>query len=95
MHLSDLFDLKAKIIADNTYVILVEHKRRGLILVKDPGLDRPWSTQNKKLADSHAADYAKDPMAVKASAVTLSEAFDILQKKFSEQYQAKIKHSRN
>ena len=38
-----------------TYVILMKDNRGKLTLLADPGMDRPWSSKNKRLADFHAS----------------------------------------
>lgn len=48
--LSSTPDMIAWRIAKTTYVILVKHEGK-LNLIVDPGLNRPWSTKNKKYAD--------------------------------------------
>lgn len=39
----------------NTYVILMKDGRGKLTLLADPGMNRPWSSKNKRLADFHAS----------------------------------------
>ena len=39
-----------------TYVILMKDAAGRLTLLADPGMDRPWSSKNKRLADFHASE---------------------------------------
>ena len=43
-------------IAKTTYVILLRGDDGKPNLLVDPGLNKPWSTTNKKLADFHASE---------------------------------------
>jgi len=80
MDLQDFAEFKALQVADRTYVIVAERKDGRIILVADPGLGKPWSSRNKKLADDHARALEQDPLCRKASAMTINDAFPILQK---------------
>lgn len=84
MTLEELYELKALEAARSIYVILVENTNGDKVLVKDPGLDRPWSSRNKKLAEDHARLFERNNRIRKAGAVTLEEAFNILQKQFAK-----------
>lgn len=91
MDLQDFAELKALELAKNLFVILVEFKNGDKTIIKDPGMDRPWSTKNKKLADDNARLYEQRPEIVKAAAMTLEEAFAILQRHFADNNKLKFK----
>lgn len=61
-------------IAKTTYVVLVRHQPSGVLtLVKDPGLNKPWSSKNKRRADMVAKDCGGE-------ARTWEDAFNLLRK---------------
>ena len=80
----ELFELKAAQAARSIFVILVEMTNGETVLVRDPGLNKPWSSRNKKLAEDHARLIENEKRVRKAGAVTLEEAFTVLQKKFAQ-----------
>lgn len=84
MTLEEFFELKALDMARTTYVVLAEDVNGNRILLQDPGMDRPWSSKNRKLADSHAQEIERSRQYRKAAAVTLEEAFTILQQQFAK-----------
>lgn len=59
--------------AKTTYVILMKDDRGNVTLLADPGMQQPWSSKNKRLADFHAKE-------CNGEARTWQEAFDILLK---------------
>lgn len=89
MNLNELFDLKAQQVANTTYVIVAQRRDGTKLLVRDPGLDRPWSSKNRLLADSHAKACERSPGIVKAGAMTLAEAFHILQSDFATKHKSR------
>ena len=74
----ELFELSFGIKAGDMYVIL---NKEGTSLARDPGLNRPWVTKNKKYAD----DMADKTGGV---AVTIKEAITTLHKSLSKQMAA-------
>lgn len=60
-------------LANSIYVVLIKDREGHLTLVAEPGLQRPWSSKNKKFADfiAHEAD---------GMAATWREAFTLLLK---------------
>jgi hypothetical protein len=60
-------------LAKTIYVILLRDAKGKLTLLADPGLNRPWSSKNKKLADFHASQ-------CDGEARTYGEAFELLRK---------------
>lgn len=60
-------------IAKSTYVILLKDKHGSLTLLADPGLNQPWHSTNKKLADFHASQCGGE-------AQTIEDAFRLLHK---------------
>lgn len=80
MDLQDFAEFKALQAADQIYVIVAERADGRIILVADPGLGKPWHSKNKKLADDHARLLERDPNCRKASAMTINDAFPVLQK---------------
>ena len=91
MNLQDFAELKALELAKKLFVILVEFKNGDKTIIKDPGMDQPWHTKNKKLADDNARLYEQRPEIVKAAAMTLEEAFAILQRHFADTNKLKFK----
>tara|TARA_R110000868_G_scaffold136214_6_gene349076 strand:- start:148 stop:429 length:282 start_codon:yes stop_codon:yes gene_type:complete len=53
-------------VGESTYVII---NKTGTSIVEDPGLSRPWSTHNKKLAEVRASEIGHG-----ASVLTLADA---------------------
>lgn len=86
----NLAELKALHAARTIYVVVAERRDGTKILLQDPGMNRPWSTKNKRLADSHAAEVQRSGYR-KAAAMTLEEAFTLLQKQFSDANKKKFK----
>lgn len=84
MNLQDLAEIKALQLAESIYVVLLEKTDGSWTIARDPGLDRPWHTRSKQLADKMAADFQAMPQVRKAEARTLGEAFLLLQGKFSQ-----------
>ena len=60
-------------LAKTIYVVLYRQPDGRLNLVPDPGMDRPWSNKNKRLADQVAKEH-------NGEARTWQEAFDLLRK---------------
>lgn len=73
MNEREVFHSIANRIARSTYVILLKDQRGHLTLLADPGLNRPWSSKNKKLADFHAKQ-------CDGEARTYEDAFRLLHK---------------
>ncbi len=63
--------------ASSTFVVLMKDQKGRLTLLADPGMDRPWSSKNKKLADFHAKE-------CNGEARTWGEAFSLLQKEYPQ-----------
>ena len=84
MTLEELYEIKALEAARSIFVILAERTDGDVVLVRDPGMNKPWSSRNKLLAEDHARLISRNPQVRKAGAVTLEEAFTVLQKRFSE-----------
>lgn len=84
MNLQDLAEIKALQLADSIYVVMLEKTDGNWTVARDPGLDQPWHTRNKLLADKMAGDFQRLPDVRKAEARTLGEAFLLLQGKFSQ-----------
>jgi len=59
--------------------VFVVINKAGTSVLQDPGMSRPWSSHNKKIADEMAARVGKG-----ASAITLAEAARILMRKLAE-----------
>lgn len=57
-------------LASDIYVLI---SKDGSTLVKDPGLDRPWSSTNKKVAE-HMASELRRKDGVICYAITLADA---------------------
>lgn len=55
------------------YVVLFRQKDGRLNLVPDPGMGKPWSSKNKRMADQVAKEHGGE-------ARTWQEAFDLLKK---------------
>lgn len=91
MTLEQLFELKATKVAESLYVIVAERRDGTKLLLQDPGMGKPWSSRNKKLADSHAAEIQGRRDIAKAGAMPLAEAFMVLQQDFA----SKQKHLPN
>lgn len=53
------------------YVLLSDD---GSTLIQDPGLNRPWSTPNKKYADDTAADFRRKGVFCRAVTLELALA---------------------
>jgi hypothetical protein len=53
----DLRILRGGVKAENIYVLI---SKDGSTVVRDPGLGRPWSTTNRKLAEDHAKRIGRD-----------------------------------
>lgn len=60
-------------LSKSIFVILMKDSNGRLTLLADPGMNRPWSSKNKRLADFHAK-------ACDGEARTWSEAFSLLLK---------------
>jgi hypothetical protein len=73
MYDRDLFHAVATRVAKSTYVILLRDQKGCLTLLADPGLNRPWSSKNKRLADFHASKCGGE-------ARTYEDAFSLLHK---------------
>lgn len=84
MQSQDYAELKALELSESLYVILAERMDGVTILIPDLGLDRPWTTRNKRLADDNASMYQRAPECRKAAAMTLGEAFTILRKQLAQ-----------
>lgn len=84
MDRQDFAEIKALQLADSIYVVMLETTDGKWTVARDPGLDQPWHTRNKSLADKMAADFQAMPKIRKAEARTLGEAFLLLQGKFSQ-----------
>lgn len=67
----------AERLSKTTYVILLRDEHKNITLLADPGLNRPWSSKNKRLADFHAAQ-------CNGEAHTWESAFSILRKEFPD-----------
>ncbi len=67
------FEAMAARLATTTYVILLRDNEGKLTLLADPGMGRPWSGRNKRLADFHARQ-------CNGEARTWAEAFALLKK---------------
>lgn len=91
MNRSDFAEIKALELSKSLYVILIERTNGEFSLVKDPGMDRPWSTKNRKFAITTADEVDRDPKIRRAEAKTVEEAFNILQRKFAENHKLKFK----
>lgn len=73
-------------VTKTTYVILIRRPGKKLNLVVDPGLARPWSSKNKRLADFHARQN-------RGEARTVEDAFALLKQdnpKFEEELYGRI-----
>lgn len=42
-------------LSDSIFVILLKDDRGHLTLLADPGIERPWSSKNRRLAEFHAS----------------------------------------
>lgn len=82
MNLDQIFELKARAAAEGTYVLVAEKRNGDLILIPDPGLNRPWSTKNLKLADAHAQTFQKMPDFTKVGPMTIAAAFNLIHQQF-------------
>lgn len=60
-------------VARTTYVVIGRNSEGRLSLLQDPGMGKPWSSKNKKLADFHAKIN-------KGEARTAEDAFTLLLK---------------
>lgn len=72
-------------IAKSTYVVLMKDDEGKLTLLADPGMQRPWSSRSKQVADFHAKEC--DGMAE-----TFENAFKLLMKEspgFEKELQAR------
>lgn len=70
------------------YVVLLRDQKGNLTLLMDPGLSRPWSSKNKRLADFHAAQ-------CDGEAHTWESAFSLLRKEcpdFEKQLIERVVH---
>lgn len=91
MNREELYELHAASTAQKIYVVLIKFKNGLHTIAKDVGEEKPWSSRNKQLAEDHAREFQKlDPQIDKAGAVTLEEAFTILQQNFSQGFQKAI-----
>ena len=61
------------ILSNTVYVIIMKDSNGRLTLLADPGLNQPWSSKNKRLADFHARE-------CDGEARTWKEAFALLLK---------------
>lgn len=43
-------------LSKSIYVVLMKDSAGNLTLLADPGMNRPWSSKNKRLADFHAKE---------------------------------------
>jgi len=66
-----IYDAKA----DSIFVLMDEHRKT---CVKDPGLGRPWSTLNFKLAETRAKEISRDIGGRPVHVETLSNAIKLL-----------------
>lgn len=64
-----------QLLSDSVYVVLMKDDRGRLTLLADPGMRRPWSSKNKRLADFHAKE-------CDGEARTWGEAFSLLLKAY-------------
>ena len=85
--MSNHFDGTVYRLARTVYVVLMKDDAGNPTLLVDPGLDRPWSSKNKRLADFHAKQ-------CNGEARTWQEAFDILKKHTPNLEDALIKRMR-
>lgn len=60
-------------LSQRIYVILMKDEKGRLTLLADPGMNQPWSSKNKRLADFHAKQ-------CDGEARTWAEAFRLLAK---------------
>ena len=70
---SDFLNLLIAVKPKEIYVVLLKNDQGKLDLLADPGLGKPWSSKNKRLADFHAKQN-------NGEARTCAEAWDILLK---------------
>lgn len=72
--MSSNFDpVKLQQLSRGIYVILLKDTQGRLTLLADPGMSRPWSSKNKRLADFHAKE-------CDGEARTWEDAFNLLVK---------------
>lgn len=60
-------------LSKSIYVVLMKDSKGKLTLLADPGMNKPWSSKNKRLADFHAHE-------CDGEARTWGEAFALLLK---------------
>jgi len=66
--------------AKGIYVVLLKRPDDGrFVLLPDPGLNRPWSCKNFKLADKMCTDVCRE-LACQGTVKTLEDAFNFLMK---------------
>lgn len=71
--MNDAFNTIFTRVAKKTYVVVGKAPDGKLSLLQDPGLGRPWSSKNLRLAQFHASQN-------KGQAMTAEDAFSALRK---------------
>jgi hypothetical protein len=79
MNLQDMTEIKALELSEKIYVVLIEKKDGNFTIAKDPGMGRPWSSRNRRLAIDTADEFQKHAGIRKAAAMTLGEAITFIE----------------